>query len=228
MCSSLDMAELSHALDEFAAALDHAKLAPRGVVKGTLREELLAAYDRMVAVLPRAFELGTGRESIIVQLLLQQVQGVGRLTLEKLYRAGLHDFETFFRADARELAAVAGIEVSLAEQIVKRFRDYRKNVSAVLAEPVPAQERTRITKLLDVLREQHTAFERASRGWSAADVADKRRLRRERAKTQSDIYVALTRLGEGERVSQLQKLTVERQLDELEQFLRQFPVAAPQ
>jgi hypothetical protein len=110
---------------------------------------------------------------------------------------------------------------------VQRFRDYRKGVSAVLAEPVPSQERGRIAELVGVLREQHAAFERAARGWSAEDIAAKRRTRRERTQTLSDIYVALTRLGEGDRVNRLQKLPVDRQLAELEQFLIEFPAIVP-
>jgi len=222
MCDTLAMPDLCQALDEFSAALEHAKNSPRGIVQGARRDDLLQAYEHMIALLPRAFELGTGREVMIVQLLLMRVPGVHGLTIEKLYRAGLHEFDSYLRASPAELAAVAGIDVGLARKIVQRFREYRQNVSAVLAEPAPAQERVRVAELSATLREQHDAFERASAEWSGEARTAKRKLRHERQQTLADIYVALARLGETERVASLQKMSVGRQLEEVEEYLRQF------
>jgi cell division septum initiation protein DivIVA len=222
MCDSLAMPDLCQALDEFSAALEHAKNVPRGIVQGARRDELLQAYEHMIALLPRAFELGTGREAMIVQLLLMRVPGVHGLTIEKLYRAGLHEFDSYFRASPAELAAVAGIDVSLARRIVQLFREYRQRVSAVLAEPAPAQERGRVAELTEKLREQHDAFERAAAEWSGEARAAKRKLRQERQQTLADIYVALARLGETERVAALQKMSIGKQLEDVEDYLRQF------
>jgi hypothetical protein len=197
------------------------------VINGTFREELITAYDHMIQLLPRAFELGSGREAIIVQLLLMQVPGVRQLTVEKLYRAGLHQFNAFLCADPAELAVVSGIEVELAEHIVHHFRNYKENVAAVLAEPVPVQERNRVTQLVQQLRDQHEQFEKASAAWSPEAKADKRRLRRERLQTLSEIYVALARLGEVELVGQLKKMDVKRQLEEVERHLQESAALGP-
>jgi hypothetical protein len=89
----------------------------------------------------------------------------------------------------------------------------------VLAEPLNAQERKRLRELVDSLCEQQEAFERACAGWSDEAVADKRRLRRERAQKLSDIYVVLVRLGQAELVSALEKMDVKRQIDELTRYL---------
>jgi hypothetical protein len=91
-----------------------------------------------------------------------------------------------------------------------------------LAEPQPAQERRRVSELAERLREQNEAFERASQGWSDDAIADKKRLRRERLQTLSEIHVALVRLGEAERVGAMQKMSVVRQLEEVDTYLRQF------
>jgi hypothetical protein len=228
MCETLSMPEVSSALQDFASSLEHAKNASTGVVRGAERDELLAAYDRLIMLLPRAFEIGdVGREAIIVELLLLQVPGVRSLTLEKLYRAGVHQFEGFLKADPAELAAVAGIDVSVAQQIVQRFREYRQSVTGVLAEPEPGVERSRLLQLVQLLRQQQADYERASQGWSDDAKAEKRRMRRARLETLSHAHVALARLGESERVARLKKMGVEWQLEELENYLREFNLEAP-
>jgi hypothetical protein len=224
MCEKLDIPDLSQALEDFAAALAVAKNALSGVVQGETREQLLAAYARMMEILPCAFELGSGREAMLLQLLLLQVPGVHKLTIDKLYAAGLHQLDAFLSARPDELAAVAGIDLRLAESIAKHFRDYRQSFRSVLAEPVPAEERRRLAGLVQRLRGEHTEFERASAGWSPEARADKRRLRRERSDTLSSIYVSLVRLGEVQRVDALKKKPIGRQLEELEEYLRRAPV----
>jgi len=79
-----------------------------------------------------------------------------------------------------------------------------------------------VAELSATLREQHDAFERASAEWSGEARTAKRKLRHERQQTLADIYVALARLGETERVASLQKMSVGRQLEEVEEYLRQF------
>jgi hypothetical protein len=224
MCDKLDVPELSQALEEFATSVGIAKSAPSGVVQGAAREQLLNAYARMMDILPRAFEFSSGREAMLVQLLLLQVPGVHTLTVDKLYAAGLHQLDAFLNAKPDELAAVAGIELELAANIARHFQQYRQSFRSVLAEPVPAEERRRLTELLGRLRHEQTDFERASAGWSPEARADKRRLRGERSETLSSIYVSLVRLGEVERVDALKKKPVARQLEELEDYLRHAPV----
>jgi hypothetical protein len=221
MCEKLEMPELSLALEEFSGALSAAKGSPSGMVEGELRERLLASYAGMMQILPRAFELGSGRETMLVQLLLLQVPGVHKLALDKLYAAGLHQLDTFLNARPDELAAVSGIDRSVAERIAAHFREYRQSFRSVLAEPVPAEERRRLGELVDRLRDENAAFERASAGWSAEARSDKKRLRRARGETLSAIYVSLARLGQVDRVDLLQKQPIGQQLAELEEYLRQ-------
>lgn len=227
MCETLTMPEVSEALGDFGGALERAKSAAGGVVQGAEREALLASYDRLIALLPRAFDVNdTGREAIIVELLLLQIPGVRHLTLEKLYRAGVNQFDAFLRADPAELAAVSGIDVALAQQIVTRFREYRQSVTGVLAEPEPDVERKRLVPLVTQLREQHEGYERASAQWSDGAKAEKRRLRRARLDTLSQVYVVLARLGEVDRVARLKKMGVEWQLKELEGYLQDFRIVS--
>lgn len=228
MCETLTMPDVSAALGDFGEALERAKTAPGGVVQGEERQAVLASYDRLIALLPRAFDVNdTGREAIIVELLLLQIPGVRHLTLEKLYRAGVSQFDAFLRADPAELAAVSGIDVALAKQIVTRFREYRQSVTGVLAEPEPDVERNRLVPLVSLLREQQDGYEQASSRWSDEAKAEKRRLRRARLDTLSQVYVVLARLGEVDRVAKLKKMGVEWQLKDLESYLREFNAAMP-
>ena len=224
MCEKLEMQELSEALQHFKSSLVVAKNAPSGLVAGAAREALLASYQRLLETLPRAFELGSDREAILVQLLLLQVPGVHQLTLDKLYKAGVHRLDAFLGAKPAELAEVSGIDVELATRIAEHIQSYRETFQSLLAEPARPAELRRLGELVSRLREQHDGFERASAGWSVADRADKKRLRRERGETVSAIYVSLARIGEVERISVLETLPVERQLAELEEFLRKAPL----
>jgi len=221
MCQKLDVQDLLPALRQFAASLAVAKSAPGGVVQGETRQQLLAAYERMMEILPRAFELGSGREAVLLQLLLLQVPGVHELTIDKLYAAGLNQLDTYLNAKPDELAAVAGIELPVAERIVGHFGDYRRRFRSVLADPTPTEERHRLAELVKRLRTESDGFERARAGWTPEARADKRRLRKERRDTLSSIYVSLTRVGEIDRVNALQEMPVQRQLEELEEYLRQ-------
>jgi hypothetical protein len=220
MCQNLDVQDLSSALEQFAASLAVAKSAPNGVVQGETRQQLLAAYERMMEILPRAFELGSGREAMLLQLLLMQVPGVHKFTIDKLYAAGLNRLDAFLNARPDGLAAVAGIQLPVAESIVKHFRDYRQRFRSVLADPTPIEERHRLAELVERLRVENDEFERARAGWTPQARADKRRLRNERRHTLSSIYVSLARLGEVDRVDTLQAKPVQRQLEELEEYLR--------
>ncbi len=220
MCQKLDVQDLSPALRQFAASLAVAKSAPGGVVQGEAREQLLAAYERMMVILPSAFKLGSGREAMLLQLLLLQVPGVHRYTIDKLYAAGLNRLDAFLNAKPDELAAVAGIQLPVAESIARHFRDYRQRFRSVLADPTPAEERHRLAELVALLRVKNDEFQRASAGRTPEARADKRRLRKERRHALSSIYVSLARVGEVDRVDALEAMPVQRQLEELEKYLR--------
>ena len=218
-CEQLDTPHLAEALDEYVGLLQEAKVSGSGRVEGAIRQSVLACYDRMVELLPEAFEVSGGREPVIVQLLLLQVPGVHKRTVEKLYAAGVHHIEAFLKGKPAELAAVSGIELELAERIVQKFHDYRRRVSSLVAQSIPDEERDVLLRMVEQLREQNEGYERARAGWSAEHRATKRRLRRQRGQTLKEIYVVLARMGEVERIDELEKLPVRAQLEQLERFL---------
>ena len=77
-----------------------------------------------------------------------------------------------------------------------------------------------VAELVDLLRVKNDEFQCARAGRTPEARADKRRLRKERRHTLSSIYVSLARVGEVDRVDALQAMPVQRQLEELEKYLR--------
>ncbi|MBN2194587.1 MAG: hypothetical protein JW751_17350 [Polyangiaceae bacterium] len=212
----LDMPDLCLAIDGCLELFATAKTVAHERIAGELRAELLARFSRLTELLPEALEVGGGREPLIVQLILLQVPGVHKRTVEKLTRAGVHHLDAFLYGTPDEIAAVADIDLVLATRITEKFRDYASRFRSLITQLEPQEEHAALARLVAQLREQDTAFERARAGWSKEDVLDKRRLRRDRSVTLKEIYVVLIRLGEGERVDLLEKLPVRRQLEELE------------
>jgi hypothetical protein len=220
-CQQLETPELGRALDEYVAWLERAKTEESGRIEGEVRNELLASYRRMTEILPEAFEVEGGREPVIVELLLLQVPGVHKRTVKKLYAAGVNQLEAFLAGKPGDISAVSGIDLDVAERIVQKFQDYRRRAHSMLARAAPDEERAALGALVERLREQDAAYQRAREGWSKEAVSAKRRARRERSQIVKEIYLVLARMGEKERIEQLEKLPVGAQLERLVELLEQ-------
>ncbi|HLK41168.1 MAG TPA: hypothetical protein VKU41_30665 [Polyangiaceae bacterium] len=220
----LELGDLCGALDRFADALSGAHAAGERTIGGTRRETLLARYEELSALMPQAFALDmdrTQREAVILQSLLLQVPEVKKVTLDRMYAAGLTTLEAMFLATPGDIAATTGITVSLATRIVERFRNYRDQVKTTVPDATRAQERQRVAELTARLRREHDEYERAAEAWSR-DAADKKKeLRKARAQTLLDIRVELARLGEVQRLDELERLPFDKKLTHLEAFLEE-------
>jgi hypothetical protein len=220
----LELADLCAALDGFADALAAATSPGAGSIDGEWRATLLTRYDELAARMPQAFALDldrSQRESVILQSLLLQVPGVRKVTIDKLYGAGLTTLEAMLLATPGDMAATTGIPEELAARIVERFRAYREHVRSTVPDATRAQERERITELTARLRREHYDHELASQGWSRDAEAKKRQLRKARVQTLLDIQVVLARLGEFERLKELERAPFEKKLALLEAFLEE-------
>jgi hypothetical protein len=218
----LDLAEVCTALDRFSAALAAPHRAR--VIEGDERTVILAAYDALTAVMPQAFALDmdrSQREAAILQSLLMQVPGVHKVTLDKLYAAGATTLEAMMLANAGDLAAVSGIDEALAERVVQRFREYKEQIARGVPDATRANERNKIAQLVMRLRQEHDAFEAAAQGWSR-DAGDRKKgLRKAREQTLLAIQVVLARLGEVDRLKEIDRLPFDRKLAHLESFLEE-------
>jgi hypothetical protein len=127
-----------------------------------------------------------------------------------------------FRASAEEVAVVADLPTPVAAALVDKAQELRRGVSggaAGLAEIADA--RRVLSPLLATLKKQQQEYSRAAQGWSADNLAAKRRHRRERELTFMKIKGAIARLGEVDFALRLETYSFARRIDELEQHLQQ-------
>src|SRR6185503_20676105 len=113
---------------DFEAALSLAQNSEQRVLQGDVRDLILWCYEDLIKVMPQAFIIGEEeqqREGIIIDSLLKQIPDVGRVTIDKLYRAGLTSLETLYLAKKDDLAVATGISSSLSERICEKFQAYR-------------------------------------------------------------------------------------------------------
>jgi hypothetical protein len=222
MAARMELADLTAALDEFCAAVDGAIAASSTQIDAAGKEELLKRYHRLIELIPRAFELDgerDRREPIIVESLLRQVDGVEKLTIDKLFAAGLGRLDALLKANADELAVVSGIRPELAVAIVDRLRAFRAGTGSTLSAADAAAELRALKALVAALRDQHDAFERASAGWSEDAEKRKRAARKQREETYLQIKVALARLGDRDIIGRLDKLPFEARIRDIEAHL---------
>src|SRR5580704_9686612 len=220
----LELTDLCEALDRFSGSLGEATASGAKSIAGAARDALLARYDELGRLMPQAFALDldrTQREAAILQSLLLQVPEVKKVTLDRMYSAGLTTLEAMFLANPGDIAATTGIAEPLARQIVDRFQAYRAQVKATVPDATRARDRERIAELTARLRRECDDYERAADSWSRGSGDQKKELRKVREQTLLDIQVALARLGEVDRLAQLERLPFEKKLAHLESFLEE-------
>lgn len=221
MATQVDLAELCKALDDFVFIIDGA-VANRARISDDGKAELLRRYQRLIELIPQAFELDAERdrrEPIIVESLLFQVEGVERPTMDKLFAVGLNRLDALTNANAQDIVAVSGIREALAEAIVQQFQAYRARTKAAVSARDPAAELRELGELVRSLGAQNDEFERAASGWDDDARNRKRELRKQREQTFQRIKVSLARLGAREQLSKLERLPFQERVEQLASFL---------
>ena len=221
MAAQMELTELCMALDQFCAGVSEA-VAGKARISDDGKAELLRRYERLIELIPQAFELDAERdrrEPIIVEALLYQVEGVERRTVEKLFAVGLSRLDALMRATAEEIAVVAGLRQDLADAIVEQFRSYRSAASSALSAPDPVAERRALGDLLIMLCVQNDDHAHHATKWSEDARARKREARKQRDQIYQRIKVALARLGERDQLTRLEKLTFDERIATLDRYL---------
>jgi hypothetical protein len=219
----MDLLDLVRALEGYKDALAKAASAAGPTISGSARDSLISTYGKLADLMPQAFGLDGERgrrEAIIVHALLQQVPEVRKITLDKMYAAGLASLDHLFLAKPDEIAATTGMSESLAARIVEQVQRYRREI-ATLADATRTQERNQLAKLASEMRELHAQFEQVESAWSDDGHAKKKHLRQARAVTLLQVKVLLARLGEVDRLAQLERLPFERKIEQLEGYLQE-------
>jgi hypothetical protein len=218
----MDLLELRAALDDFLAALEVIEGIDGAVLGPDAKEMLTGAYDKLVQVMPHVFALEQERgrrEPMIVHALMLQVPGVGKVTLDKIYAAGLTRLDMLYAARPDELAVTSGIAAEVARRVCDRIQAYRAEVQQQRPDGGRAADRIKLEALVAELNKLNASFMTAS-GWSAQAVKDKRHLRSERERIFLEVKVVLARSGEVELLERLERVPFERKADHLERFLR--------
>jgi hypothetical protein len=230
MAGQMELAELCGALDEFCAVVDAAVI-NRARISDEAKAELLASYQRLVELIPQAFELDAERdrrEPIIVEALLYQIEGVEKPTIDKLFAVGLHRLDALMSANTEDVVAVSGMRRELAEAIVQQFRSYRASPHAAMSSRDPAAERRALADLLIVMSLHNDEFNRAAISWTSDAKARKRRARKDREQTFQKIKIALARLGERDQLVSLEKQPFQERIASLDKYLSAQPTTRPQ
>jgi hypothetical protein len=221
MASQIDLDELCKALDEFAAIIDTA-VANRARIADEDKAELLGRYQRLIELIPQAFELDAERdrrEPIIVEALLLQVEGVERPTMDKLFAVGLNRLAALTNANAQDIVAVSGIREPLAQAIVQQFQAYRARTKAAVSVRDAAAELRELAQLVKSLGAQNDDFSRAANAWNDDARNRKRELRKQREQTFQRIKVSLARLGARDQLSKLERLPFQERVEKLALYL---------
>jgi len=219
MAEQLELKLLVAALARYGEALRVAAERSVFTIETCSREELIATYAPLVELMPQAFALGnekSAREGIIVQSLLLQIPDVRKVTIDKLYSAGLTSLEVLFVAKADEVQLTTGIAMAIAEKIVGRFRRYKEELQGAIKDESRSVEKDRLAQVTADLKKAHLAFEEAERAESSSK---KREARKARDAAVLEIKVLLARLGEVERLQKIEKLPFAHKLAELETYL---------
>jgi hypothetical protein len=219
----LELADLCGALSRFRETLIAGPTDSGNVLTGVHRTAILERYEELSALMPQAFALDldrTQRETVILQSLLLQVPDVKKVTLDKLFAAGLSTLEAMFLATPSDIAATTGVPEDTARRIVERFQAYRQQVKATAPDAARTRERERIAALTARLREEQDAYEAVAQSWSRESDEKKKDLRKARAQTLLDIQVELARLGEVDQLAELERLPFEAKVGRLETFLQ--------
>lgn len=227
----MGIGDLASALDGFIVGLEATVASPSSIIGGETKQRLLVGYGTLITAMPEAFTLSgerDRREPVIVNSLLRQVPEVRKVSIDKLYAAGLTRLEMFYVAKPFDVAQAAGLSMSLAERIVERFQLYRQELAEQKPDHERVHEHTTLAKLARRLHDENEGYEAAAKSWTRQAAEDKKRLRKERGDTVLEINVLLARLGEVALVNELEKLPFQRKVEEIERWLEKARAARAQ
>ncbi len=217
----IDIPDLKRALDDFDALLSLATESPGDTIAGELREEMINHYRLLQSIMPQAFTLQEERdqrESLIIHSLLMQVPDVRKVTIDRLYRAGLSALEVLFLATTDDLAATTGIRKILAQRIVDKFQLFRRESRDSVPDAEQSAQRNKLQELIAALQDQQANYDRAT---AKRSIEEKRAHRLARQGILLEITVVLAQLGEVELVEQLERLPFEKRIDRLKTYLEE-------
>ncbi len=217
---TMDLLQAFKRIAEFDEALSLADASSDRLLQSQVQRLLLDKYQLLAEALPQVFRTGEEeqkREEIIVRCLLQQIRGVGRVTLEKLYKAGLGSLEALFLANHQDLSAATSIPATLCRRIVERFQQYRAEVESISADDTQSGYRSRLADLISALQCRQEKLDRSSS--KRASAAQLPTLRRQREQCFLQITTTLAELGELDFIQRIQGHSYRQRIQKLQEHL---------
>lgn len=220
----MGMEDVSDAVGRFEGLLGEVRSMREGSVTGELRERILGLYEHLTEIMPNTFAIGEETiqsEGIIINSLLKQLPEVGKVTIDKLYRAGLITIESFLVGAKEDIAVATGLPIWLAEKIVDKFKQYQSDVEMASSATGRASHLTKLERLVADLKDSHEAYELATTEESTNPSAaeDRRFYRQARQDTQLQINVVLAELGAVEVVHEIQRLSFDKRIERLKEYI---------
>ena len=220
---TMNLPDTVNRMKEFDAALAYGQTSSEYLLKDEVRQRILACYEALEEVLPEAFQIrdeGQRREDIIIHSLLQQISGVGCVTFEKLYQAGLGSLRTLFLANPEDMAVTTAIQPRLSERICKKIQQYRNEAAEEPHHPGQSDYRLRLNELVSELRGQLDMEKTGIESGGDSPAGAERRMRRwQRRRCFLEVNVMLAELGELDLFYRLQKLSFKKRIQILDEFL---------
>jgi hypothetical protein len=225
---SIKLPEAVRRMDELDQCLIEGQTGSSRFLEGDIREQILSKYNSLAEVLPASFRIGDEgrkREDIIIQSLLQQISGVGCVTLEKLYQSGLGSLHMLLMGNPEDLAAATALRRPLCEKICLKMKQYRADCESWASQPGQLGYRSHLVEIIDALRKLSDGD---GRGQSLRPIDSSGVAKRERRKQQTrlllEVKVILAELGQLELIRKLERVSLQRRIDLLDEHLAQWKV----
>ncbi len=220
--SAMGLDSLVPPLEAFETLLTEAGESDQSVIEGLDRDQLLEAYEVLSRALPETFTEGEGedeKDGVVVHSLLRQVPDVGRVTLDKVFGAGLTTIEMLERANSRDLTVTTGVPARLSDRICGTVQQYSVESRTRQTYTSPEQWLGEIQPVLDALENENQAFRSAEEETDDTEVAAARRLhRRAREHAALQLDVLLAEMGQLGLVDEVQRVPFEARIARLRDF----------
>lgn len=195
-------------LGRFADALSLASTGAESLIRGEVRQSIIDRYNDLITYLPEAFELeveSNKRESVIVHALLQQVEDLNMVGIDRIYAAGLTSLALYYVARASDIAEIAGLPIDAADRVIAKFREYRLRIEGISPGQNREQEVHRVGAIADELDRLTQRYEGMVDDDSASALRSRREIRKQRAALATELGLFMARLGEVDRLRAIER-----------------------
>lgn len=193
------------------------------LLDGNVRDQILSNYDSLTEVLPESFHIADengNSECIIIQSLLQEIPGLGCVTIEKLYESGLGSLHMLLLANPEDLAAATAIRRPLCEKICLKMKQYRGESESRASDSDQSRHCSHLAEIVNELRKLGDGEGcESSLGPAKAPEVEKRERRKHRIRLFLEVKVILAELSELDFIQKLEKASFNRRIHLLDEHL---------